>query len=154
MPYRLAVHTKHRDHIDEFLQSDAVKLAMYVLVCLLCRLKALNVVLSKVGNELFEKYFPKAALFLNGLNDFWSMQTEGKTVMEFGHFYTMAINFPINHEVQSIPHMDSLNLAPVPCAIMPFGEVMYLYFLLQTLNDINLQVSFHLAFVRSLLTTR
>lgn len=78
--------------------------------------------LRKVGNELLEKYFPKTTSFLSRLNDFWYEKTEGKTVMEFGHFYTMAINFPIVHKVQTIPHTDGLNLSFGPCAIMPFGE--------------------------------
>jgi hypothetical protein len=41
--------------------------------------------------------------------------------MEFGHFYTMAINFPMAHEVKAIPHVDGKNLAFGACAILPIG---------------------------------
>lgn len=41
--------------------------------------------------------------------------------MEFGSFYTMAINFPMYHEVKTVPHTDGMNLAFGQCAIMPIG---------------------------------
>lgn len=79
--------------------------------------------LSRVGNELFKKYFPKAAIFLNELDDFWKKTTKGHVSMEFGFFYTMAINIPITREVKAIPHIDGRNIAFCPCAILPIGEV-------------------------------
>jgi hypothetical protein len=53
--------------------------------------------------------------------DFWKNKTNGEVNMEFGSFYTMAINFPMEHEVKSIPHIDGMNLAFGPCAILPIG---------------------------------
>jgi hypothetical protein len=77
---------------------------------------------SQVGNELFKKYFPKSARFFQELDEFWQNKTKGVVNMEFGSFYTMAINLPMVHEVKAIPHVDRMNVAFGPCAIMPFGE--------------------------------
>jgi hypothetical protein len=42
--------------------------------------------------------------------------------MDFGLFYTMAINVDIKEQsVKSIPHRDLMNLAWGVCVIMPFG---------------------------------
>lgn len=41
--------------------------------------------------------------------------------MDFGLFYTMAINVDQGQRVKSIPHRDRMNLAFGVCAIMPFG---------------------------------
>ena len=77
---------------------------------------------SRVGNELLKKYFPKSAQFFQELNEFWRNKTRGVVNMEFGSFYTMAINLPMVHEVKAIPHVDGMNVAFGPCALMPFGE--------------------------------
>jgi hypothetical protein len=82
---------------------------------------------SRVGNELFKKYFPKAAEFFRELDEFWRDKTKGAVNMEFGFFYTMAINLPMVHEVKAIPHVDGMNVAFGPCAIMPFGELTSIY---------------------------
>ena len=59
--------------------------------------------------------------------------------MEFGYFYTMAINLPMVHEVKSIPHADGMNIAFGPCAIMPFGEpTSIFFFFVQLLIPISL----------------
>jgi len=50
--------------------------------------------------------------------------------MEFGSFYTMAINLPMVQEVKTIPHVDGMNVAFGPCAIMPFGEPTSIFFLI------------------------
>src|SRR5271169_1117509 len=78
--------------------------------------------ISQVGNELFRRYFPNAARFFQGVDRFWQNKTDSIVNMEFGFFYTMAINLPMTHEVKVIPHVDGMNLAFGPCAIMPFGE--------------------------------
>jgi len=83
----------------------------------------LTYLVSRVGNELFEKYFPNAAEFFRELDEFWRNETKGLVNMEFGSFYTMAINLPMVHEVKTIPHVDGMNVAFGPCAIMPFGEL-------------------------------
>ncbi|KAF8275614.1 hypothetical protein DL93DRAFT_2234762 [Clavulina sp. PMI_390] len=101
-PYRLAVHRKHEKPIQEFLDSAPVKLAL------------------KVGNEFFATYFPKVAAFCLELDAFWKEKTNGEAAMDFGHFYTMAINFPMVTEVKAVPHVDRMNLGFGPCAIMPF----------------------------------
>lgn len=85
---------------------------------------------SRVGNELFKKYFPKAAEFFRELDEFWRDKTKGAVNMEFGFFYTMAINLPMVHEVKAIPHVDGMNIAFGPCAIMPFGELTSIYLFL------------------------
>lgn len=74
-----------------------------------------------MGNELFARYFPKAARFYQEVNEFWQTKSGGLVKMEFGHFYTMAINFPMYQEVKAIPHTDGLNFASAPCGIFPFG---------------------------------
>ena len=48
--------------------------------------------------------------------------------MEFGFFYTMAINIPMVHQVKTIPHVDGMNITFGPCAIMPFGELSSILF--------------------------
>jgi hypothetical protein len=69
------------------------------------------------------KYFPKAAMFCRELDDFWKKKTNGQVNMEFGLFYTMAINLPMEHEVKTIPHIDGMNIAFCPCAVLPIGQV-------------------------------
>jgi hypothetical protein len=77
-----------------------------------------------------EKYFPNAAEFFRELDGFWRNETKGLVNMEFGSFYTMAINLPMVHEVKTIPHVDGMNIAFGPCAIMPFGEPTCIFFLI------------------------
>jgi len=81
----------------------------------------LTYLLRQVGNELFLKYFPNTAKFSQEINEFWKGETDGEVEMEFGHFYGMAINFPMAHEVKAIPHVDSMNLAFGACSICPIG---------------------------------
>jgi hypothetical protein len=88
----------------------------------------LTYLVSQVGNKLFEEYFPNAAEFFRELDEFWRNKTEGLVNMEFGSFYTMAINLPMVHEVKTIPHVDGMNIAFGPCAIMPFGEPTCIFF--------------------------
>lgn len=85
---------------------------------------------SRVGNELFKTYFPKAARFFQEIDTFWQGKTKGVVKMEFGFFYTMAINLPTVHEVKALPHVDGMNVAFGPCAIMPFGERTSIFFLI------------------------
>lgn len=42
--------------------------------------------------------------------------------MEFGLFFTLAINAPIQRPVETIPHRDSMNLAFGVCAIFVYGK--------------------------------
>ena len=84
---------------------------------------------SQVGNELLKKYFPKAAEFFRELDEFWQRKTKGAVNMEFGFFYTMAINLPMVHEVKAIPHVDRMNVGFGPCAIMPIGARTSIFFL-------------------------
>jgi len=46
--------------------------------------------------------------------------------MDFGLFYTMAINVDMGERVKSIPHRDVMNLAWGVCAIMPIGMVSFM----------------------------
>ena len=50
----------------------------------------------------------------------------------------MAINLPMVHEVKSIPHVDGMNIAFGPCAIMPFGEPASIFFFVQLLIPISI----------------
>jgi len=107
---------------------------------------SLMYLVSRVGNELFRIYFPKAAEFLQGLDKFWQNKTNGIVNMEFGFFYLMAINLPMAHEVKSIPHVDGMNAAFGPCAIMPIGEPLLFFFYNRSFP--TSQDSFHPAFKR------
>lgn len=42
--------------------------------------------------------------------------------MEFGYYYTMAINVPMQNPVKTTVHRDVMNFASGPCAIMPYGR--------------------------------
>lgn len=79
------------------------------------------------------RYFPGVATLCKELDEFWYKKLGYK--MEFGLFYTMAINVDINGErVKSIPHRDARNLAWGVCAIFPFGEFYTLPNLIQCLT--------------------
>ena len=128
MPYRLKIHSKHQQHVDEFLGSKAVKFAMWGLLPPGQTGDVLTYLVSQVGNELLKKYFPKAAQFSGELDEFWRNKTKGIVNMDFGCFYTMAINLPMVHEVKAIPHVDGMNVAFGPCGVMPFGEPASIFF--------------------------
>lgn len=41
--------------------------------------------------------------------------------MEFGHFFTMAVNADLGERVMSFPHRDTKNIAVGLCALFIFG---------------------------------
>jgi hypothetical protein len=67
-------------------------------------------------------YFPGLAKLCREVDEDWHLKGEIKPRMEFGHFYSMAINVDIpGRPVKSIPHRDLMNLAWGVCIIMAWG---------------------------------
>lgn len=76
----------------------------------------------RITTELLQKYFPGIADLYRRADEFWADKTKGHVQMEFGLFYSMAINVDMGERVISIPHRNSLNLAFGVCSIWAFGE--------------------------------
>ena len=66
-------------------------------------------------------YFPGVASLFWEVDVFWYEKGSKKPRMDFGLFYTMAINVDMGQRVKSIPHHDVMNLAWGICAILAFG---------------------------------
>jgi hypothetical protein len=75
----------------------------------------------KVVTELMWAYFPGIASLCQELDVFWHEKGVEKPQMDFGLFYSMAINVDMGARVKSIPHRDVMNLAWGVCAILAFG---------------------------------
>lgn len=72
--------------------------------------------------ELLQLYFPGIASLYTRNNEFWSKQSKGKSYMDFGLFFNLAINVDMGPRVLSVPHKDIMNIAFGACVIVPFGE--------------------------------
>jgi len=66
-------------------------------------------------------YFPGIALLCQEVDAQWHAEATVKPRMDFGLFYSMAINVDTGERVKSILHCDVMNLTFGVCAIMPFG---------------------------------
>jgi hypothetical protein len=71
-------------------------------------------------------YFPGVASLFREVDAFWHENSTKKPRMEFGLFYTMAINVDMGRRVKSIPHRDTMNLAWGICAILAFGALRFI----------------------------
>jgi hypothetical protein len=99
---------------------------MYVLSVSSTPMPCFSLRWRKIATELTQLYFPGIASLCRELDAFWYENSETKPRMEFGLFYTLAINIDMGERVKSIPHRDAMNLAWGICAIMPFGMVWFM----------------------------
>lgn len=104
------------EHVHSFSVDLFFYFSLFFLLILLDR---------RVGNELLRTYFPRVAEFYKEVGEFWEKKTHGEVKMPFGHYFTLAINFPMTREVKSTVHLDKMNFAAGPCGIMPFGELIH-----------------------------
>ncbi len=68
-------------------------------------------------------YFPGIASLCQEVDAQWHAEATVKPRMDFGLFYSMAINVDMGEQVKSIPHHNVMNLAFGVCAIMAFGTL-------------------------------
>ena len=67
--------------------------------------------------------FPRYCLTMPGSGCTVACRGHSKNLMDFGLFYSMAINVDMGEQVKSIPHHNVMNLAFGVCAIMAFGTL-------------------------------
>jgi hypothetical protein len=71
-------------------------------------------------------YFPGIASLYQEVDEFWHEKGSAKPQMDFGLFYTMAINVDMGPRVKSNPHRDVMNLAWGICVILAFGALCFM----------------------------